>query len=130
MLLQSWCPGCLSQGLPTIKELSEKYQNNKKIQFLAVQTVFEGFGVNSFGKIHSIRRRFGLRIPMAHDDGAGKGSILMRKYKSRGTPWAIIIDQNGNVIYSNFHITPQHASKIIDDLLNTDKNQIKSIRLK
>ena len=40
---QSWCPGCHSAGLPNLKKMVNALQDNDKVAFLAVQTVFEGF---------------------------------------------------------------------------------------
>lgn len=121
---QSWCPGCLSSGLPTIKEVSEHYSDNSKALFYAIQTVFEGFGSNTVKKVLSIKQRFKLNIPMAHDDGSREGlkkSIMMYKYRSRGTPWTVIIDPAGKVVFDGFHITAKAASTIIDQLLKSSK---------
>ena len=114
---QSWCPGCLGYSLPRIKVLSDKYKNNPNIQFLAVQTVFEGFSVNSLDKVLTIKERFGLEFPMGHDDGSQAGvdgSVLMRKYRSGDTPWTIIIDRDGKVLFNDFHIKAENAIRIIE----------------
>ncbi|MBT3982122.1 MAG: TlpA family protein disulfide reductase [Bacteriovoracaceae bacterium] len=123
---QSWCPGCLSHGLPTIKALSEKYKDNKSVEFYAIQTVFEGLQVNSKQKVLSIKNRFKLNIPMAHDDGSLEGakkSMSMYDYKSGGTPWAVIISPSREVVYNDFHITVAKASEIIDNFLNQSKKK-------
>ena len=44
---QAWCPGCHSHGFPTLQKLSHHYKDDDKIAFVAIQTVFEGFMVNS-----------------------------------------------------------------------------------
>ena len=118
---QSWCPGCLRYSLPRIKVLSDKYKNNPDIQFLAVQTVFEGFSVNSQAKVMSIRNRYGLEFPMGHDDGSHAGvdgSVLMRKYRSGGTPWTVIINREGRVLFNDFHIKEENAIRIIEASLH------------
>lgn len=111
---QSWCPGCLGDGLPMISKLSKIYEKDKLVKFLAIQTVFEGFQVNSEQKLRPIRKRFDLKIPMSHDDGNKKGSLLMRKYKTRGTPWVVIISPKGKIIYTNFHIKIDQAKQLIN----------------
>ena len=116
---QSWCPGCLSKGLPAISQLSKKYNKNEKVKFFAIQTVFEGFQINTKSKLKRIREKFDLDFPMAQDDGDGKGSLVMKTFKTRGTPWLIIIDQLGKVVVSEFHIPPTKSKLIIDKLLLT-----------
>ena len=54
-------------------------------------------------------------------DGKHRGiredkSKVMRAYKTRGTPWTVIIDKEGIIRYSGFHITPEDASKLIEAL--------------
>ncbi|OUR97473.1 hypothetical protein A9Q84_10340 [Halobacteriovorax marinus] len=114
---QSWCPGCLTEGLPMIKKLSEQYKLDNKVKLLAVQTVFEGFSINNESKLRKIRRQFDLEIPMAHDDGGSgntRGSLLMKKYHTRGTPWVVIISPKGKIIYTNFHIKFKQATELIN----------------
>jgi hypothetical protein len=38
----------------------------------------------------------------------------MRDYKTRGTPWTIIIDPQGMIRFSAFHTSPENAIKMID----------------
>ncbi len=38
---QSWCPGCHSQGFPTLQTMIERYRDADDVAFVAVQTVFE-----------------------------------------------------------------------------------------
>lgn len=58
---------------------------------------------------------------MAHavgNDATGGIPETMRKYRSGGTPWTVIIDPAGRVVYNAFHIKPAHALEMID-LLTT-----------
>lgn len=43
-------------------------------------------------------------------------SALMRNYRTGGTPWVIIIDKDGIVRYNDFHIQPDKAVQIIEEL--------------
>jgi len=43
---------------------------------------------------------------------------IMRKYRSGGTPWAVIIDPKGRVVYNQFHIEVSLADKLIRKLLS------------
>jgi hypothetical protein len=51
--------------------------------------------------------RYALGIPFGHDAGDeqdGAGSRLMRRYRNGGTPWFILIDPDGRVVYNHFRI--------------------------
>ena len=114
---QSWCPGCHKYGFPALKKISDAFKNNNDIAFFVIQTVFEGFGTNTAGKIEQTRKDYQLDIPFAHDDGAGKGSVLMRDYKTRGTPWHIIIDKQGRVVFCDFHVDANKTIVALKTLL-------------
>ena len=118
---QSWCPGCHKSGFPTLKKMIDKYKNNKDVAFVSIQTVFEGFHTNTPDKIKIIDKKYGLNIPMAQsgkqEGDVKKRSPLMKKYRTRGTPWTIIIDKEGVVKFNGFHIKPDEAEKVINGLL-------------
>ena len=42
---------------------------------------------------------------------------IMRNYRSGGTPWTVIIDPEGAVVYNHFHIEPKSAVALIEKLL-------------
>ena len=48
---QSWCPGFHSHGFPTLKAVRDNYKGNTAVDFVAIQTVFEGFDTNTFERI-------------------------------------------------------------------------------
>ncbi|MCH9022118.1 MAG: TlpA family protein disulfide reductase [Planctomycetes bacterium] len=115
---QSWCPGCHRYGFPTLRKLIDHYQGkNQDIEFVAVQTAFEGFGSNSETNAKQTADRYKLKIPVGHSGSAIQRSALMRRYRTGGTPWAIVIDRTGKVRYNDFHITPDQAIALIDNLL-------------
>lgn len=119
-LFQHWCPGCQSHGFPTLKEVSDNFANNDDVKFFAVQTVFEGHRANTPDKIVENQNQHGVSIPMCHDAGnpsTGNRSIVMSKYRAGGTPWTVIIDQDGEVVFNHFHINPRQAIAIINKLL-------------
>lgn len=87
------------------------------MEFVAIQTVFEGFSTNDRQAAWDTAERYDLAIPIGHDDGGGKGSGLMRRYRSGGTPWVIIIDRNGVVRFNDFHVDPDGAEKFLRKLL-------------
>jgi len=117
---QAWCPGCQSHGFPTIKALTERFSVNPDVVFVAVQTVFEGFHFNTMDKLKKSQRTYAIRVPMAHDAGnpaTDRIPATMRKYRSGGTPWTVLIDYEGTVVYNQFHIKVEQATDIIQDLL-------------
>ena len=87
---------------------------------MAVQTVFEGYAHNSQDKLRKNQLEWGLNIPMAHAAGNPQTHAIpeiMQQYCSGGTPWAIIVDPKGVVVYNNFHIEPPQAITLINQLL-------------
>ena len=55
---------------------------------------------------------------MAHDAGTKDERLprTMTLYRSGGTPWKVIIDKKGAVVFNGFHIDPDQAIKIIRTL--------------
>ena len=115
---QSWCPGCHSKGLPDLKTMVEALEGNDDVEFLAIQTVFEGHESNTFEKIVETQKKYELKIPFGHDAGDdGKSrSNIMTNYKTGGTPWFIFIDKHDNVVFSDFHLNPNTAIEFLKSL--------------
>jgi len=116
---QSWCPGCHSSGFPALKEVSDFYMRDEDVKFIAIQTVFEGWATNTPERWKGVANKFGLQdLPFAHSGSEHQRSQVMIDYKSRGTPWTIIIGKDGKVKFNAFHIKPQSAIALIDKLKN------------
>jgi thiol-disulfide isomerase/thioredoxin len=113
---QSWCPGCHSHGFPTLNELSKYYKYDSDVKFVAIQTTFEGFSTNDIQAAKDIIKRYNLTMPVAQSGLEGLRSKFMINYNTGGTPWTIIVDKNGIVRFSNFHLTSREAVTIIDKL--------------
>ncbi len=115
---QDWCPGCHSSGFPLIKRLYEEFGKDPKVALLAVQTTFEGYYTNTEDKLLKNQLEYGIPIPMAHDAGTKEERLprTMTLYRSGGTPWKVIIDKKGTVVFNGFHIDPDQAIKIIRTL--------------
>ncbi len=116
---QDWCPGCHSHGFPTLQALAETFGKDDRVALLAVQTAFEGKYTNTADKLRKNQLEYGLSIPMAHDGGAGNRRGLpqtMIDYRSGGTPWTVVIDPNGTVVYNQFHINVHQAIDLIRSL--------------
>ena len=94
-------------GFPTIQKLTRAFKGDDQVEFIAVQTVFEGHRVNTQDKLRQNQLKYALKIPMAHaagDPGTRRIPEIMRKYRSGGTPWTVIIDPAGKVVYNDFHL--------------------------
>ena len=44
----------------------------------------------------------------------------MRRYRTGGTPWTVLIDPDGVVQFNDFHIAPDKAIDLIDRMLDDD----------
>jgi hypothetical protein len=115
---QSWCPGGHSHGFPALKKTHEKFSKRDEVVFIAVQTVFEGFSVNTNARALQSAESFGLPIPVGHDPGPlDKGSVIMRRYRTGGTPWTVIVDKQGVVRFNGFRIDDKSVARWIERLL-------------
>lgn len=113
---QSWCPGCHRDGFPTLQALTEKFKDDADVAFVAIQTTFEGFAVNTPEKLEKMAARYALSIPFGQSEGVDATPDIMRKYRSGGTPWVVIIDPQGVVRFDGFHISPDAAANTIEAL--------------
>jgi len=116
---QAWCPGCHSRGLPSLKKMVDALEGNDKVVFLAIQTVFEGRHANTFEKLKEIQKEYSICIPFGHDEGDESReniSSTMRNYRTGGTPWFILIDQNNKVIFNDFHLDDNKAIEYLKEL--------------
>ena len=84
---QAWCPGCHSQGLPSLQKMVKALEGNDKVVFLAIQTVFEGADSNTYEKMLEVQKEYNLHIPFGHDIGDEKTSNIsstMYNYRTGG----------------------------------------------
>ena len=108
---QAWCPGCHSRGLPALKKMSEALKDNPKVTFTAIQTVFEGAHANTYERLLEIQEEYALDIPFGHNtpEAGQRLPSIMQQYKTGGTPWFILIDQQGKVVFNDFHLNADKA---------------------
>jgi thiol-disulfide isomerase/thioredoxin len=111
---QDWCPGCHAHGFPTLQKLFAAL-GPKGVGFAAIQTVFEGWGENTFEKLRSNQAKYRLPIIFGHDvPPVGKSlPTFMEDYQSRGTPWFTIIAANGRIIYSDFRVNADRVIELV-----------------
>jgi thiol-disulfide isomerase/thioredoxin len=113
---QSWCPGCHRSGFPTLKNLAERYEADDSVFMVAIQTTFEGHGVNTDAKLPEMASRYRLTIPFGQSAGTSGTPEIMRAYRTGGTPWVVVIDRDGRVRFNDFHIQPDIAVTLIEQL--------------
>ena len=113
---QSWCPGCHSRGFPTLKALEEKFRDQSDVQFVAIQTTFEGHRTNTPDKLEAMSKRYNLKIPFGQSKGDSGTPAIMRAYRTGGTPWVIIIDKQGKVVFNDYHVDANAAVAAIEQL--------------
>lgn len=91
--------------------------------------MFEGYRINTADKLRKNQLKYNLQIPMAHAAGNEQTHDLpaiMRDYRSGGTPWTVIIDPAGKVVFNNFHIDAEPAVALIDMLLSKKNSRLNS----
>ncbi|WP_150451229.1 peroxiredoxin family protein [Arenibacter lacus] len=102
---QYWCKGCHSRGFPSLKRMINEKRDQKNILFLAIQTVFEGHKENTYDNMIKTQKEYGLAIPFGHDPGDESThsiSKVMTNYRTGGTPWIILINEENRVVFSDF----------------------------
>jgi hypothetical protein len=106
-------------GLPTLKELTEAFEGNDRVVFLAIQTVFEGYQTNTPDKLRHNQLEYDVKIPMAHVSGQKRERgvpKIIEQYHLGGTLWTIIIGPAGTMVYNNYRIEEDQALQLITSL--------------
>lgn len=117
---QDWCPGCHSSGFPTLQRFSEVFAEHPQVSIVAIQTVFEGFASNTLADVRKLQLRYELPITMGHDPGDAKGDHApqtMRKYRTGGTPWIVIIAPDGRVVFNDYHVQVERLIEYLQQQL-------------
>ncbi len=114
---QKWWPGCRKYGFPALREIDSHFKNSKDVGVVGIQTTFEGFYINDFDALKDIADEYKLTIPLGHNGWSGNPSPLMKRYKTRGTPWVVLIDRKGFVRASHFHFEPDQAIAFMKKLI-------------
>ncbi len=113
---QSWCSACQTVGLPTLKKLVDKYEGDDRVQFLAVQATFEGYLTNTDEQLAPTAKKFGLKIPFGHSPKLKNFHSISIDYKTGGTPWWIVINQDGVVEYNGHDMDVKSAVENLEEL--------------
>lgn len=114
---QHWCRGCHLHGFPTLQRLHAALAP-KGVGFAVIQTVFEGADENTFDKLRPNQRKYRLPVAFGHDapPPGARLPTFMEDYHTRGTPWFSVIDADGRIVFSDFHLD---ADKLVAALEQT-----------
>lgn len=113
---QSWCPGCHEHGFPALQKLTAAFASESRVINVALQTVFEGHWINTASKVRDTQVRYNLPIVFGHDPGRRNANgypNTMVSYRTGGTPWHVLVDPEGIVVFNGFGID---ADKVIEFL--------------
>ncbi|MGI9302281.1 MAG: peroxiredoxin family protein [Gammaproteobacteria bacterium] len=113
---QDWCPGCHSNGFPTLKKFSDAFWDHPRVAIAGIQTVFEGFSSNTQDDVRKLQLKYELPITMGHDPGdpdTHEPPHTMRMYRTGGTPWLILIAPDGTVVFNDFHAKPDKLIEFV-----------------
>ena len=120
---QHWCPGCHSSGFPGTVKLAKAFPKHEQLAIAAIQTTFEGFSTNDQAALRKNQLRYDLDIPFGHDSGdseAEHGSRerypnTMLSYRTGGTPWIVLINPKGEVVFNDFHVDSDKLIKFLSE---------------
>ena len=117
---QHWCPGCHSQGFPTLKKLIDEFGEDPDINFLAIQTPFEGRHINTIDKVKTTAEKYGLKIPMGHTQTQPREKIpfFMQDFRTGGTPWGILIGPDRRVLVNGYELDHAIIVKLMRQFQN------------
>ena len=70
----------------------------------------------TFEKLIETQKQYNLKIPFGQDEGnesTNNFSSTMYHYRTGGTPWFILIDQEGKVVFNDFHLNTEKAIEFL-----------------
>ena len=104
------CPGCHSGGFPAMKKLVDNL-TGKGFEFAVIHTAFDDDPRNSQDRIREMQLRYDIKVPFGHDPKVGDSyPTFMQDYRTRGTPYFVVIDPNDQIIFADFGLD---ADKLI-----------------
>ena len=120
---QDWCPGCHSSGFPTLQAFSSRFHDHPGVAIAAIQTVFEGYQSNTVDDVRKLQLRYELPIVMGHDPGdpeTDKRPVTMGEYFTGGTPWLMLINPEGTVVFNHYHADPDKLIEYVAEQLEAE----------
>ncbi len=105
---QLWCQGCKSFSIPLIKQWEAEFKPEieaQKISFVSIHSVFEGHDYQTIERLQQFLTDKEITHLVGHDKHKGGGEpipVSMKRFRVRGTPEILVIDQQGIVRFQHF----------------------------
>jgi len=112
-----------------MQKMEKQFEKDDNVKFLYIQTVFEGEKANTFENGVKDIKKFKIKGPFGQDN-TKKTKV---QFRSRGTPWTIVINPEGKVAFSDFMYPGKNIDEIAKALgenvekLNEDFSKSKNI---
>lgn len=109
----TWCQPCRKQ-MPHFQHTYEKFSD--KVEIISVN-----LGINdNMEEVLKTKKEFGLTMPIVIDNNAR----LFQGFNLIGTPYHILLDRNGDIVYSGHDITDKLNSTIVKLAANTSEKTL------
>ncbi|MFT4535353.1 MAG: thiol-disulfide isomerase/thioredoxin [Saprospiraceae bacterium] len=106
------CPGCLGRAIPYANRIV--FEKGGEMEVIGIHTNFEGLDFTK-EKFAEAKTEFLIRFPFYKDKNY---DTTFLNYGAGGTPHWILIDENGDVVYSIFGSDPNNALLRLDLRIN------------
>ena len=94
--------------MPQLAQIQKEYKE-KPVQLLSVNAI------NREGKVASDKEHFNITYPVL----LGRGTRVILDYNLVSLPKIVIIDQTGNVVFSQSRASKKKMNEIVDNLLQS-----------
>ena len=110
---KSTCPSCHSFGFPAMKEIYEGLKD-KNVGLAVIHTAFDDDPRNTLDRVAELQSEFELPVPFGHDPKVGNAyPTFMTDYRTRGTPYFIMLNSKNEIIFSDFRLDPKKVIEVI-----------------
>ena len=102
----------------------EKYKEDDNVKFLFIQTAFEGHKRNTFARAKKDIIKYGIKAPFGQDKQINGRPLTMSTYRNNGTPWFILINAKGEVVFNDFQAKGNSADecmKSMSEMIETSR---------
>lgn len=125
---QQWCPACHSVGFPNLQKLVDAFPTDEHVAKAVIQTAFEGIGFNTTDALRKNQLHYELELPFGHDEGdtklprkdPGHYPKTMLSYQTRGTPWVVLINPEGEIVFNHFQIDMDRLIPYLKQQINSN----------
>ena len=101
-----------------MQRLIKEFKGKEDVAFLAIQTPFEDLATNSELQLKPVAEKHKLDIPIGHLAKTTGTYNINVAYATGGTPWWIVIDRKGTVVFNDFTMAPDVAAFNIRKLID------------